>query len=406
MAKLNLGYVTKRTDRIGARLCPLLNAYFMAKRYDADFGFGWSPASGVEPAEVLFSPEFMKAAKPSLIDLPSEDLKIDIKNIYVSNTVSYYRFSDLEKDSTVRINHPFGLYAEIYDSVEAVRENISSLFFSEIVNEDVKKAADEAISFIGSGYSGIHLRRGDLRELFAVDQSPKELFTRFIPNEALDEVSARGSNYVIFTDSVDSIPEKYHERIVTNILPFRIYGHLTEAQRALFEMIVLGAAGKIYAAKSAFSSCSSILGGREIEHPFYTLGVDRYFRSMRSGGGGFFREFSDEQLIGATYFASGEMSKSGDIAAARSISKYMLDEFPQHWKTSLRQGHDAVSERRFEEAANQFRKSLGLRATEEAYAALIRLLVRMGRRDLVESTKQEAVDVLPKSKALESMLAF
>lgn len=399
---INQGFIATRPDRLGARLVPIANAYFLSQRYGTDFRFEWRRTYDIAPPlEVLSKSTVDKHFSPVVLE--GNDLPIKISENQVCNIVSRFKFPATVSESSVRVNHPFGVYAEEFDQKDHVRSEVARLFAKDLLSDQLKAAYEEVKRSIGGQYASVHLRRGDLAEWLKKPENFFEAFFRYIPIDVVEIAKSRSDALVIFTDSVEALPDHLKPLSVERFIAPALAARLTTMQRDLLEMLILGGSTKIYAAKSAFSSCSSLLGGASIEHPVFTLGVERFFDEMRSGKDSYYGEFCSEQVAASLDAGARKLSQHGQFDEADQVVRYFLQHFPSDARAHLRAGHLQLYKRGFSDGAEAFKRSISIDTSADAYAGLVRSLHGMrllGERD---SALTQAVSLFPNDKNLQRL---
>lgn len=371
MRTKSTGLLVNRTDRLGARLGPIANAYFLSQRYGTHLYVYWRRSSGLEQPEDIFSRSFIEQCfvdePPDATPLTTALVEVDICNFHL-----IYRSNDIISEDVLLINSAYGIYYDYYDDQSLVASTLSRYVYSDIISHYLLAAIHDAKLALGQQYVSVHIRRGDLKDVFI--GHPKEIVPRYCPIEMIDFVAARHDNVVIFTDSVDTIPHRYRAFLADARIPHTLVASLSSIQLDLFHMLIMAGSKEIFAAKSAFSSTASLLGGTPIRHPLFAMPPRQYIDSFRCGDDNFFGNSVVQQKSLIILAITKALCSSKKWARALKACDYYITLFPDDPKGYLAKGHYHMYRGQYAAAESSFRSSAAIENSPDTSVALARSL--------------------------------
>lgn len=285
-------FVSRRKDRLGGRLNPILNGVRLAKKHGGSFRFFWPD-------------NFLEMEKPSLffnsdfLDESELEKAIDAKEIHANVKTKgpgvfefHYRGQRLRKQN--KLAKPFGIYLQHSENAKTVCNELSDILVSRLLRDDLRDSAGQVQSNLPKDFIAIHLRRGDLGHFLRAKGNGFENFDRFSPLQSVDVALSNGSTPVIFTDEPEFIPSNLKPHLVENFIDLKPLKNFTSVQRDFVQLFALAKASKIVSAKSAFSSSVAYISGTIPIHPMEYLGTEAFFNAYddkREAG----LNFSDDQ---------------------------------------------------------------------------------------------------------------
>ncbi|EKH7224766.1 hypothetical protein O8X20_001929, partial [Campylobacter jejuni] len=268
-----------RGDGIGERLCCLINAMFISKKTDLNFGFVW--------AEV---PKIENSTQNSLVIKMGSDLyKYNQEDFFSEDFIKQYsykgifnlsngNFSKFRNQSIKNMNdkalyqNSWGYYCVqdeldvIFNDIDDYRECIR-LCWNEIkFSCKIQKIINSAYDLLISDFIAIHVRGGDalydLREvdcyIGAFKLIPLELAISIIKSISKDK------NIILFGDDISSnykIKEYCSNNKVFLIDDFFDRTSMDSVEQAMFEIVVMSRAEVIYSSgASGFSRLAFLIG--------------------------------------------------------------------------------------------------------------------------------------------------
>lgn len=372
-------FYTRRMDRLGARLCPLINGYNLSNQYDTDYIFLWPETFDIEPAEQIFRSDFIRAHQSKTQKSLSEPhLKIELFDI--TNTVVRYNFTDKNADYQ-SVNHPFGIYCLDDEAPEAMRRSAAELFETKILRQDLLQAVQSMKNLIGGDFRALHIRRGDLKEYVLRDGNEREIFLRYVPESSSIIPSQKTSDKktVIFTDAEEEITDSANAIFASDLFRKAGLTSLSPMQRAILDMVMLGAGNQIISGKSAFSACSSLLSGLPITHPILFMGPKAYSEMLLSRGNDFLSDIPLPRLHKTLHYAMGQLCRAGKQKDALIVADILYADKDDTAEFYEALGHANMYCHNFEEAERSFAMSLVRHDTPSALVGLARAAKRLGK---------------------------
>ncbi|MBF7059441.1 hypothetical protein IY972_00755 [Campylobacter volucris] len=288
-----------RGDAIGERLCCLLNAMFISKKTDLNFGFVWAQ-----------TPKIENNTQNSLVIKMASDLyKYNQEDFFSQDFIKQYSYKDVFnlgngnfskfKNQSIKNMNDKALYQNswgyycvqdeldvYFNDIDDYRECIR-LCWNEIkFSCKIQKIINSAYDLLISNFIAIHVRGGDalydLREvdcyIGAFKFVPLELAISIIKN------TSKNKNIILFGDDISSnckIKEYCSDNKVFLIDDFFDRTSMDSVEQAIFEMVVMSRAEVIYSSGgSGFSRLAFLIG---LSKKVYLLNIsykDRYFNIL------------------------------------------------------------------------------------------------------------------------------
>lgn len=350
------GICVRRTDRLGARLCPILNGYFMSVRYSVPFVFSWPGNSGMEQAEAIFKKDFVTKHAREHIPL-HETPQIELSQDRINNTVVSYAPSDFFScREFARVNHPFGVHIAKGDGVGLIAHLVSQAFLHTALRDDLRALIERLSSQCDGAYTSIHFRRGDLADFFLEEGNERELFLRFVPETVLDHVKSKA--VLVFTDERDVLTDRVQANFFTDVVATAL-GGLTPVQVAFVESLMLSFGGAMVTGKSGFASFSTLLSGVPSEHPVFVMGGFAYAKDMLDKRDHYIERIPNALIVQSLLWGVKELSKQGHGDVAIEMCEALKTQPHQPGDVYEAWGHAHMLRSEFAEA-----KAMFLRARE------------------------------------------
>ncbi|MCR6577673.1 hypothetical protein [Campylobacter insulaenigrae] len=288
-----------RGDAIGERLCCLLNAMFISKKTDLNFGFVWAQ-----------TPKIENNTQNSLVIKMASDLyKYNQEDFFSQDFIKQYSYKDVFnlgngnfskfKNQSIKNMNDKALYQNswgyycvqdeldvYFNDIDDYRECIR-LCWNEIkFSCKIQKIIDSAYDLLISDFIAIHVRGGDalydLREIDcyigAFKIVPLELAINIIKN------TSKNKNIILFGDDISSnckIKKYCSGNKVFLIDDFFDRTSMDSVEQAIFEMVVMSRAEVIYSSgASGFSRLAFLIG---LSKKVYLSNIsykDRYFNIL------------------------------------------------------------------------------------------------------------------------------
>lgn len=275
--------VANQSDRLGSRLCAIVNAWSLADALDARFGFVWPRNECAElhhPLEI-FSQEFLDAFEIPEADFPSD---VNRSVLGVMTLEETRHFCLRHQNSSLVVPTNFEVHAFVGEGFESAHGRFMRSF-SEI-------GWSPLIRGIISGnkrytYDALHIRAGDIVAGGWSQSMPVEKYlpTGFVESFVAHFAGDSGVPLVIFSDNADYVSSLLarFDRIwtVADLVPD--YGELSEAQQAFADVLMLSGASRLFApVRSAFSQLAASIGGTYVQSVYQSSGSADAFLILES----------------------------------------------------------------------------------------------------------------------------
>jgi hypothetical protein len=139
-------------------------------------------------------------------------------------------------------------------------------------------------------------------------------------------------------------------------------------------MLIMAGSKEIFAAKSAFSSTASLLGGTPVQHPLFTMRPREYIDSLRRDDDDFFGSSIVQQKSLVILSITKTLCTSKQWRKALKACKYYITMFPEDPKGYLAKGHYHMYRAQYEAAESFFRSSAAIETSPDTLVALARSL--------------------------------
>lgn len=335
--KRKLLFMAARPDMTGVRLIALLNAMYLAKRYNEDFGFIWH---GFTMRHLDKDSNEKKLIENGAINSPFELFSEDFISKYCYNDlISFDEFLDLgsgtklvqslKNDKLDELLHitpekkwgwyinRFPYYKKFNDVDKKEYHNTIYQLWNEInFSEDAKKIialANDDFEKI-KNYCAFQFRLGDciynefnIRFHFNGKGMYYDIAFEFIISEI-----KKGENFIITTDTPNAVLQikKYIEELKKEDPDSKKYGNVisledfcdiskiptTPFAKDFYELIILSKVRKIYASgKSAFSELARLIGKTKLISLTKFLGPEKCYQNVDS----FAKNFAPDKYMQA-----------------------------------------------------------------------------------------------------------
>ena len=298
--------VAGRGDGLGGRLMAMLNALYISKNLDFEFGYVWPLTlnaqaknfkaesikdayvigHAIETEEDIFSSDFIKNySKTGLINtnqgvlrkVKNEKFAMLTDTEYYENSWGWYAppdpliklFSDIDAD----------------DLKEFLRSAWNDISFNEIVKYSLNSASNQAKKL--DDFVAIHIRTGDI--VFADYRfNGKQFMRKALPIGLADLlikslIDQGVRNIVLFGDekkSIEMLKNKYKVNSIFDYYP-KVFD--SSSEQALFEIQFMSHAMKIFSSGSSFFSILAQTIGRDVsfESVYDLFSVNEQYSSLR-----------------------------------------------------------------------------------------------------------------------------
>lgn len=275
--------VANQSDRLGSRLCAIVNAWSLAKAVDSKFGFVWPRNECAElhhPLEI-FSQDFLDE-----FEIPEADFPSDVKRpaLGIMTLEESRNFCYQHQNSSIVVPINFEVHAFVGEEFQSAHErflgSFSEIGWSSLIREVVSSKQRRM-------YDALHIRAGDIITGNWSQSMPVE---KYLPTGFVDyfiEGLAGGSGLplVVFSDNGDYISYLVgrFDRVwtVADLVPG--YGDFSEAQQAFVDVFMLSGASRLFApVRSAFSQLASSIGGVKVQSVYESMGSADAFLILES----------------------------------------------------------------------------------------------------------------------------
>lgn len=275
--------VANQSDRLGSRLCAIVNAWSLASALDIRFGFVWPRNECAElhhPLEI-FSQEFLEEFEIPEAEFPGA---VSRPVLGVMSLEETRRFCSQHPNSSLVVPINFEVHAFVGENFESAHERFMRSF-SEI-------GWSSRIREIVSGkkryqYDALHIRAGDIVTGNWSQTMPVE---KYLPTGFVEHFIARLAEesdlpLVVFSDNADYISHLLgrFDRIwtVADLVPG--CGDFSEAQQAFVDVFMLSGASRLFApVRSAFSQLAASIGGVKVQSVYDSMGSADAFLILES----------------------------------------------------------------------------------------------------------------------------
>jgi hypothetical protein len=265
--------VANQSDRLGSRLCAIVNAWSLARALDARFGFVW-PRNECEelhhPLEI-FSPDFLEE-----FEIPEANFSWDLNRpaLGVMTLEETRHFCEQHKNSSLVVPINFEVHAFVGENFESAHErfmrSFSEIGWSSLIREVVSGRKRYK-------YDALHIRAGDIVSGNWSQSMPVEKYlpTGFVEHFIAQLAGESELPLVVFSDNADYISHLLGRfdriRTVADLVPD--YEKLSEVQQAFVDIFMLSGASRLFApVRSAFSQLAASIGGVNVQSVYESMG--------------------------------------------------------------------------------------------------------------------------------------
>jgi hypothetical protein len=275
--------VANQSDRLGSRLCAIVNAWSLAKVLAVKFGFVWPRNECLElhhPLEI-FSQDFLDEFEIPEADFPRE---INRPSLGVMTLEETRIFCSHHLDAAIIVPINFEIQSFAGEGFESAHErflrSFSEIGWSPLIRQIISEKKRHV-------YNALHVRAGDIVTGDWSQSMPVEKYlpTSFVEYfiETLDDQS--GLPLVIFSDNKDytSHLAGRYKRVwtVENLVPD--YQNFSEAQQAFIDAYMLSGASHLFGpVRSSFSQLASSIAGMKVQSVYESMGSADVFQIMES----------------------------------------------------------------------------------------------------------------------------
>jgi tetratricopeptide (TPR) repeat protein len=389
--------IAVREDRLGARLCALVNGLRIAEALDARFQFVWPPddewADEINDVGQVFSPAFLGRHLLSDPDYAKIGKHIEGR----TQTAGEVYGVSIGDDDYYIVKTPFGEYPlERLPGAHAATD-IASTFRSRIeFNAAILAPVERQLGGVLAGRRaiGLHLRRGDVLRARADYEgrfAPIAYFEDYVKSQSL------GADAAVFVFSEDADAGRALVRRL-DASPATLIDsdglNLSPLQRAVHEFLVMTRMHTLAGTHSAFRETAALVGGAASVDIHDALSAGKRLELLR----GCLKAMAandPEYPITALCFVS-EAEAAGDFAAALSAVDRLIAFDPEYWYYPFLKARIAMKQGRLAEAGEAVGHALTLDAGEPRLRHLHgTLLARQGRLDDAEAVLRAAIAANP-----------
>lgn len=255
---------SERGDRLGGRLCAMVNGLRMAATLGAEFKFGWPTDNyrfeNLDDVERLLAPDFIAAHR-----MGSDELKgLDIVRFDLLDPMA-------PPPAAIRVDKTAGVaLLPGEDEADVARQCRDAFATSGMIAPHILAAVESLADQLGLNddrLAALHIRRGDVVEKYMVGAISPEFLDRYNPVQYFIDWGAKAlkagtvDRLVVFTED-DATRQALSGQLDNTVAchTLRAFPHLTAVEAALVEMLLMARCSLIVGGYSAFSHFPCLVG--------------------------------------------------------------------------------------------------------------------------------------------------
>ncbi len=324
--------VAVREDRLGARLCAIVNGLRIAEALRAPFHFLWPPddewGEEINDVDQVFAPAFIAMHR-----LPDQHLA-EIRGLLDGRPPppgEVYR-CQAGGDELYVVQTPFGEYPLHRLPVAGAAADLPTVFRDRLAFTDtIRRHADAQLATLAAAGQavGLHIRRGDVlraRADYEGRYAPLAFFDAYVRSQPRDRPAA----FLIFSDD-----RKAGEDLVRRLpgLPVTLIGgglsRLSVLERAVCEFLVMTRMQALVGTHSAFRETAALFGGGKAVDIRDALPAATRLEILRSTFAALPRDDAEYPITALCLAVESEAA--GALAEALAAVDELIAWDPQYW---------------------------------------------------------------------------
>ncbi len=324
--------IAVREDRLGARLCAIVNGLRIAEALRAPFHFLWPPdeewGDEINDVDQVFAPAFIAAHR-----LPDQHLA-EIRGHLDGRPCppgEVYR-CQVGGDELYVVQTPFGEYPLHRLPGAAAASDLPTVFRERLAfTETIRRHADAQLaSLAAAGQAvGLHIRRGDVlraRADYEGRYAPLAFFEAYVRSQARDNTAA----FFVFSDDREA-----GEDLVRRLpgLPVTLIGGgrvgLSVLQRAVAEFLMMTRMQVLVGTHSAFRETAALFGSATAVDIRDALPAATQLELLRTAHAALAKDDAEYPITALCLAAQSEAA--GAIAEALAAIDELIAWDPQYW---------------------------------------------------------------------------